>query len=218
MGSRRNSIQEAVRVIITRNPYLYRGLRMQVINYSAVARYIRDQVQDMAGAEVDPNTIVTAIMRFSREACREEPPQPEEALHGARFTIHTDVVDIMVRSGPREQAEVLELVSGMLRRGGKVRVFQFPESVRVLATSLEATELMQGLWQYEPRIMEGYAEVAIQLLNESSRFDRIALLTDLLFRHGIHLVDAFYTQDEIVLVIREEDASSAFELLRSVSR
>jgi hypothetical protein len=72
-------VQEAVRVIITQNPYLYRGLRMQVINYSAVARYIQDEVKILAGNEVDPNTIVTAIMRFSREASEEEIRQPESA-------------------------------------------------------------------------------------------------------------------------------------------
>ena len=86
MSSRRSSVQEAVRVIITQNPYLYRGLRMQVINYSAVARYIQDQVQDMAGNSVDPNTIVTAIMRFSREASEDELARPERVapLPGGR--------------------------------------------------------------------------------------------------------------------------------------
>jgi hypothetical protein len=48
--------------------------------------------------------------------------------------------------------------------------------------------------------------------------DRIALLTDLLFRNGVHMVDAFFTGDEMSLIIREEDASKAFEVLRSQTR
>jgi len=77
---------------------------------------------------------------------------------------------------------------------------------------------MQDLWQYDPSIKEGYAELNIQLAQETSRYDRIAMLTDLLFRHGVHLVDAFFSQTEISLIINEEDASTAFEVLRSQNR
>ena len=80
MSNRRRSVQEAVRVIITQNPYLYRGIRMQVINYSAAARYIQEDVEGLAGNQVDPNTIVTAIMRFSKEALMSPPRHGEHSM------------------------------------------------------------------------------------------------------------------------------------------
>ncbi|MFC1803478.1 hypothetical protein ACFL0D_05870 [Thermoproteota archaeon] len=215
MSSRRNSVQEAVRVIITKNPYLYRGLRMQVINYSAAARYIQDEVQNLAGNEVDPNTIVTAIMRFSREASAEEVRHPESALSGARFNLVTDIVDVTIQTSPQEQVSILELLQGLHKRGANIKVHQYQGSLKIITTSHEMPEFMQGLWQYEPSIREGYAELNIQLAHEISRYDRIAMLTDLLFRHGVHLVNAFFSQGEISLIINEEDASTAFEVLRS---
>jgi hypothetical protein len=218
MSSRRSSVQEAVRVIITKNPYLYRGLRMQVVNYSAVARYIQEQVQDMAGDEVDPNTIVTAIMRFSREASEEEIRQPESALHGARFSLVTDIVDVTMKTNPQEQFSILELLNSLQKRGANIKVHQYQESLKIITTSYEMPEFMKDLWQYNPVIREGYAELNIQLAQETSRYDRIAMLTDLLFRHGVHLVNAFFSQGEISLIIHEEDASTAFEVLRSQNR
>jgi hypothetical protein len=218
MSSRRSSVQEAVRVIITKNPYLYRGLRMQVVNYSAVARYIQEQVQDMAGDEVDPNTIVTAIMRFSREASEEEIRQPESALHGARFSLVTDIVDVTIKTNPQEQFSILELLNSLQKRGANIKVHQYQESLKIITTSYEMPEFMKDLWQYNPVIREGYAELNIQLAQETSRYDRIAMLTDLLFRHGVHLVNAFFSQGEISLIIHEEDASTAFEVLRSQNR
>jgi hypothetical protein len=218
MSSRRSSVQEAVRVIITKNPYLYRGLRMQVVNYSAVARYIQEQVQDMAGDEVDPNTIVTAIMRFSREASEEEIRQPESALHGARFSLVTDIVDVTIKTNPQEQFSILELLNRLQKRGANIKVHQYQESLKIITTSYEMPEFMKDLWQYNPVIREGYAELNIQLAQETSRYDRIAMLTDLLFRHGVHLVNAFFSQGEISLIIHEEDASTAFEVLRSQNR
>jgi len=218
MSSRRSSVQEAVRVIITQNPYLYRGLRMQVVNYSAVARYIQEQVQDMAGDEVDPNTIVTAIMRFSREASEEEIRQPESALHGARFSLVTDIVDVTIKTNPQEQFSILELLNRLQKHGANIKVHQYQESLKIITTSYEMPEFMKDLWQYNPVIREGYAELNIQLAQETSRYDRIAMLTDLLFRHGVHLVNAFFSQGEISLIIHEEDASTAFEVLRSQNR
>ena len=191
---------------------------MQVINYSAVARYIQDQVQDLAGNDVDPNTIVTAIMRFSRESTDEESGQPESALSGARFNLVTDIVDVTIHTSPQEQVSILEQLFDLQKKGANIKVHQYQNSLKIITTSYEMPGFMQDLWQYEPSLKEGYAELNIQLAQEASRYDRIAMLTDLLFRHGVHLVDAFFSQTEISLIINEEDASTAFEVLRSQNR
>ena len=191
---------------------------MQVINYSAVARYIQEQVQDLAGDEVDPNTIVTAIMRFSREASQEELRPPERALSGARFNLVTDIVDVTIKTNPQEQVTILELLNNQQKRGANIKIHQYQDSLKIITTSNEMTEFMKDLWQYNPIIREGYAEFNLQLAQETSRYDRIAMLTDLLFRHGVHLVNAFFSQTEISLIINEEDASTAFEVLRSQNR
>ncbi len=191
---------------------------MQVINYSAVARYIQDQVQDMAGNDVDPNTIVTAIMRFSREATEDELRQPESALSGARFNLVTDIIDVTIHTSPQEQVSILEQLYDLQKKGANIKVHQYQNSLKIITTSYEMPGFMQDLWQYDPSIKEGYAELNIQLAQEISRYDRIAMLTDLLFRHGVHLIDAFFSQTEISLIINEEDASTAFEVLRSQNR
>ncbi|MFH2110905.1 MAG: hypothetical protein ABIJ47_06555 [Candidatus Bathyarchaeota archaeon] len=218
MSIRRRSVQEAVRVIITQNPYLYRGIRMQVINYSAAARYIQEDVEDLAGNQVDPNTIVTAIMRFSREALDEAPSETRGALHGSRLNLVTDVKELSLKVSRREQTEIIETLMEHQKQGFPVRFHQFPGSLKVLTTGDAMTQLMQDLWQYEPALSEGYAELNITTAPGDDRYDRIALLTDLLFRNGVHMVDAFFTGDEISLVIHEEDASKAFEALRSQTR
>lgn len=218
MSNRRRSVQEAVRVIITQNPYLYRGIRMQVINYSAAARYIQGDVEDLAGNQVDPNTIVTAIMRFSREALEEAPSEQRGALYGSRLNLVTDVKELTLSVSRREQTEIIEALTEHQKQGLPIRFHQFPGSLKVLTTGEAMTQLMQDLWQYEPRLSEGYAELNINTAPGDDRYDRIALLTDLLFRNGVHMVDAFFTDDEISLVIHEEDASKAFEALRSQTR
>jgi len=218
MSSRRRSVQEAVRVIITQNPYLYRGIRMQVINYSAAARYIQEDVKGLAGDEVDPNTIVTAIMRFSKEALEGTPVESQGALYGSRLNLVTNVKELTLKVSRREQSEIIEGLLEHQKQGLAVRFHQLPGSLKIIATSEAMTQLMQDLWQYEPELGEGYAELSIATVPGDDRYDRIALLTDLLFRNGVHMVDAFFTGDEVSLILREEDASKAFEVLRSQTR
>jgi hypothetical protein len=191
---------------------------MQVINYSAVARYIQDQVKDMSGDEVDPNTIVTAIMRFSKEARAQEARPTEGALTGSRFNLVTDIVDIQIPSNAQEQASIIEQLSVLQKKGLNVRIHQYQGTLKVIATSEVMHEFMQDLWQYNPVVREGFAELNIVMAYDTSRYDRVALLTDLLFRHGVHLVNAFFSQGEISLIVNEEDASKAFEVLRSQTR
>jgi len=172
----------------------------------------------MAGNDVDPNTIVTAIMRFSREATEDELRQPESALSGARFNLVTDIIDVTIHTSPQEQVSILEQLYDLQKKGANIKVHQYQNSLKIITTSYEMPGFMQDLWQYDPSIKEGYAELNIQLAQETSRYDRIAMLTDLLFRHGVHLIDAFFSQTEISLIINEEDASTAFEVLRSQNR
>lgn len=218
MSRNKHTVQDAVRVIIARDPYLYRGLRMRVINYSAAARYIHEDVENLAGDQVDTNTIVTAIMRFSRETQHQRIRERRLPLTNSRLNLVTDVKELTIKASPRDQVEIIEQLLDLQRRGLRVKFHQFPGSIKVITTSEAITEIMQSLWQYEPEVGEGYAELNITVLDSANRMDRIALLTDLLFRNGVHMVDAFFTGDEMSLIIREEDASKAFDVLRSQTR
>jgi hypothetical protein len=188
---------------------------MQVVNYSAAARYIHEEVENLAGNDVDPNTIVTAIMRFSREAIEAQPLEHRGALHGSRLNLETDIKDVTIRASRREQVDIVKQLTELQSQGLKLRFHQFPDSLKIVTTSEAMTQIMQDLWQYEPEIREGYTELNISMAQGDDRYDRIALLSDLLFRNGVHLVDAFFSGDEASLIIREEDASKAFEVLRS---
>jgi hypothetical protein len=40
-------------------------------------------------------------------------------------------------------------------------------------------------------------------------------VAEILHNNGIELQNAFFSQDDIILVLREEDASKAYEVLRA---
>lgn len=213
--SRRRSVQDAVRIVINQNPYLYRGVRMRVVNYSALARYIHNEVETIAGENIDPNTIVTAIMRFSNESTRVTPSEPQGIFHGSRLNLETGISEVTVQSTQNEQPLLLEKLASMQSAGIQFRIHQFPTSVKLTVHTEYLNELRPHLEEYDVSSTGGLAELNLRLQSNVRNVDRIALISDLMFRNGVHMVDAFYSPHEINLILRDEDASKAFEVLRA---
>ena len=59
------SVPEVVREIITRNRSVYDCMKMDLINYTALAVKIQPDVEKTLGNSVNLNTIVVAIKRYA---------------------------------------------------------------------------------------------------------------------------------------------------------
>ena len=72
------SVPEVVREIITRNRSVYDCMKMDLINYTALAVKIQPEIERILGNSVNLNTIVVAIKRYAdsfeiKEEVKEEP-------------------------------------------------------------------------------------------------------------------------------------------------
>jgi hypothetical protein len=188
---------------------------MKVINYSAVARFIRSDVENIAGNRVDPNTIVTAIMRFSNEVESLEEMEQRSFFRGVRLSLETGVVLVNVYIGQLEQPRFITQILELQMKGYNIKIHQFSGSIRIVTFADQLPDILETLSGIRYEVKERFAELKINMGGEDRRIDRIALLTDLLFRNGVHLINAFYTQSEISLIIREEDSSKAIDVIRN---
>jgi len=60
----------------------------------------------------------------------------------------------------------------------------------------------------------GLAKIRIQV-PEQNRADVVSYVTEILHRNGIELVDALFSRDGIVLILKEDQAPIAYEKLRT---
>ena len=214
--SGRSSVQDAVRVIVTRNPYLYRGLRMRVVNYSALARFIQEDVETIFGEGVDPNTIVTAVMRLSNQAFQEL-EEPLSPLSGARLNLVTGVSLVTVQAPPVRHAEVISCILALGAFDSyMMSLHQFSGGIRLMTNSPDADRLRAELGDLAVEVEHGYAEIRIRLPPDQER--GVTVIVDALAQGGVYAVDASYAREDVSLVVREEDASRAFEALRPLTR
>jgi len=212
------SVPEAVRYIISRNPHLYACIKMRVLNYNAVADLIQPEVEEMVGKKVNPNTIVAALVRYANTLSQEtDTTNPLEALKKARFTLTTGVTDVTIQVPLADQNEILKKVFDLLGESevSHVNIFKTPDHLKIIMSVEDFEKIRRELNGIDVDYDEGYARLAITVPAEEEEVaDILNYITDNLYRSGIKSLDGFFSYDDIVLILRESDASKAFDILR----
>ncbi len=80
------SVPEVVRDIITRNRSVYDCMKMDVINYTALAVKIQPEVEKQLGNKIHLNTIVVAIKRYADSFEADQGITDEPVLKDARLS------------------------------------------------------------------------------------------------------------------------------------
>ena len=88
------SVPEVVREIITRNRSIYDCMKMDLINYTALAVKIQPEIEKILGNSVNLNTIVVAIKRYADSFEVKEEVKEEPVLKNARLALTDGIMDI----------------------------------------------------------------------------------------------------------------------------
>ncbi len=191
---------------------------MRVVNYSALARYIQGEVESTFGNEVDPNTIVTAIMRLSNQVL--EPEEPRSPLSGGRINLITGISEVFIPAPPVKHTEIVNRLTSLGAFDSySVSLHQTRKGVRILTNAPDAERLAGELKEYEAEMHGGLAELHFGLPPQLEGVEGVlTLVVDVLAQNGVHAVDISLSGGEISVVLREDDASRAFEALRNLAR
>ena len=93
--------------------------------------------------------------------------------------------------------------------------FRMANSFRVLTEDLAGIrEIFGALGNAEDKFSTGLAKIKILISPDQSRTDVASYVAQVLHSNGIEPVNAFFSQDNIIIVLNEKDASRAYEILR----
>lgn len=214
------SVPEAVRTIVTGNQHIYNCLRMGLINYTALANKIKPEVEVLVGLEVNLNTVVVAIKRFADSVEKAESEDSRaEGFRDAKISLTGGIVDVDLEMMDRFDKEVSELLQRLFDYDPSFRLFQSENSIRIFADDLKE---IRDLFSYVSKkfdvdLRKGFAKISVKMpIEPDMKLSLISLISDVLYRNGIRLHDAFFGHDEILLVVDEEVAAKAYEILRSL--
>ena len=210
------SVPEAVREIITRNRSVYDCMKMDIINYTALAVKIQAEVERMLGNPVNLNTIVVAIKRYADSFEHKDDIKDESILKNARLSLTDGIMDIKISVRDLGLQNAASLMDKFSKISQDYEFFRLSDTFRVLTEDIDDVRRMfESLPNSENLFSTGLAKIKITVPKEENRSDVVSYVAEVLHENGIELVNAFFSQDNIILVLNENEASRAYEILRS---
>lgn len=229
------SVPDAIREIITRNRSIYDCMRMDLINYTALAVRIQPEVERVLGGPVNLNTVVVAIKRYAdRLSALEDAAKREESvLKNARVVLTDGMMDIRFSAEEFDRlGGAPEMLAKFAKMGGNYEFFRLSDSFRFLAEDMEdVREMFRGMlrkeataggrggYEEEGMFSTGLAKIRIVLPSAtragSGPSDIVSHVAEILHAAGIEIVNAYFGQDGITVILREKDAARAYGVLRA---
>ena len=208
------SVPEVVREIITRNRSIHDCMKLDVINYTALAVKIQPEVEKQLGNSVHLNTIVVAIKRFGDSFVSSENITDEPVLKNARLSMTDRIMGMQWTMKDLLDQDMAKMFAEAEKAFSNSEFFRLGDSFRVLTDDSDDTRRVFQSFPKENLYSSGLAKIKISV-PEQNRADVVSYVTEILHQNGIELIDALFSQDGIVLILKEDQAPFAYEKLRS---
>ncbi len=210
------SVPEVVREIITRNRSVFDCMKMDLINYTALAVKIQPEVERQLGNSVNLNTIVVAIKRYSDTFEQKDAISEEPVLKDARLSVTDGMMDVRI---PRDGFRIAD-ASSLFEKFSKIdpdyEFFRMGDSFRFLTEDLaDIRKLLESLPNAQSKFSTGLTRISIGIPAGQNRSDVGSYVADVLHANGIEWDDAYFSKDKMIITLTSKDASRAYDILRS---
>jgi hypothetical protein len=222
------SVSRAIRDILFSNSLYIESLKLGIANYTALAVKIKPEVEKIVGSEVNVNTIVVSIKRIADTIQQQQQSEEElkilqdekEIISGARISLTGSILDVEFD----KEIENIEKIFDLFNRESDIRfnIFQSKNHLKLFIENISEIKKILGNNAQNvigPRsIKEGVSMITISLpLHENElkkTYQLLSMVSNILYNNQIILHNAFFTPNEIVLIISDNDAAKVYELLR----
>jgi aspartokinase len=210
------SMPEVVKEIITRNRSIYDCMKMDLINYTALAVKIQPEIERILGNSVNLNTVVVAIKRYSDSFEIKEEVKEESVLKNARLALTDGIMDIKFSIKDSNEIDPMAILEKFSKVTNNYEFFRISDSFRFLAEDMEdIRQIFSNVSNRDDMFSTGLAKIRISIPTSQNQSDVVSYVAEVLHANGIELVNAFFSQDSIVIILNEKNSSRAYDILHS---
>ncbi|PJC51238.1 MAG: hypothetical protein CO032_00530 [Nitrosopumilales archaeon CG_4_9_14_0_2_um_filter_34_16] len=210
------SIPEVVREIITRNRSIYDCMKMDLINYTALAVKIQPEIERILGNSVNLNTVVVAIKRFADSFEIKDQVKEESVLKNARLSLTDGIMDIRFSIKDSNEMDPMVILDKFSKITSNYEFFRVSDSFRFLTEDMEdIRQIFSSISERDDLFSTGLAKIRISIPTSQNQSDVVSYVAEVLHANGIELVNAFFSQDNIIIILNEKDSSRAYDILHS---
>ena len=198
------SLAQECRDVASRYPFVLDGLREGVVNYRAVARHIKPEVENRVGRDVDIEAVTTAVRRYGEELQDDDDGEgARSVLADSRVSLRGNVVSITAT----EYGDLPDVE-------GFVHLVRGRDYTTVVVDDDEADAVGDAI---EGEVVERVGDLTcITVESPDEIVDVPGVLTRMVSRFSseeINIVDITSCYTETIIVVEKRDAVKALETL-----
>jgi uncharacterized metal-binding protein len=215
------SVSEIVREEIDCTPFLRTALEMNLLNYSALARFLTTKIQEKYGRRVNKESIVVAAIRYQKEMVKIKLSERlKRGISECNLSMRSDIIDLTLHKTYQIQ-EIVNDFSKKIdwKKGGIMFVVQGRAEVEIILDKISYNEIKEALPE-ETIINEvhGLSTISIHQPNSELTFvpGFYAILLNNLAMNDINILEIMSTLTEMIIVVSQKQASKSFEILNEL--
>jgi hypothetical protein len=200
------------------------ALVLGIANYTALAERIKPEIERLIGSKVNLNTIVVAIKRFAdalekRNRQQQQNDNTQLTAAKAKMSLTDSIIDIdfQKENNDDDNDALARILDEFFEQDSRYNLFQTDSHFSLLTEDADEIRRMvsDAIQKFDGRIREGLSKITVSLTpDDPSRYHILSLVSNILYNHQIPIHSAFFTTNEMVLILSDKDAAKAYDLIR----
>lgn len=205
---------KATEEYIRGHPIIKECLAKGLVNYSALARLIADDLK--IGKQSSFDAILVACRRYAEKAGTEKGLEGRimKILKNSRFRMKNKVA-VVVFGGKVPLVKLTEFAAAISEAGEQFHIIQGSDTVTIVTAEYFMQEAKRRFAPYIESSRSGLVEIMLKSGKEIETTPGVvACIISPLAEHGINVLEMASSWTDTLLVIEEKDAAKAMELLK----
>ena len=191
-------------------------MKMDLINYTALAVKIQPEIEKILGNSVNLNTVVVAIKRYADSFEIKDEVKEEPVLKNARLALTDGIMDIKFSIKDSNEMDPMAILDKFSKITSNYEFFRLSDSFRFLTEDMDdIRQIFNNVSNKDEMFNTGLAKIRISIPGSQNQSDVVSYVAEVLHANGIELVNAFFSQDNIIIILNGKDASRAYDILHS---
>jgi len=213
------TIPEVVAKIVRRSPYLDEALARGIINLSALARFIKPDVEREAMKEVKDGAVIIALNRLSRKTARRTRRMKSMFRNAPDLTVRSNLMEMTLANAEHlilRQKKLLDLIGA---KPGLFLTVTRGINETTLIASRELKDLILAVFKGARVIdrIENLSSITVLLPQGTAHVPGVFhyILKSLAWE-GLNVVEVVSTLNEFTIVMEDKTIDQAFSLIKKL--
>lgn len=216
------TISEAVKDLLTQLPFLEEALSDNLVNVSSLARKLLPDIEKKLKKPVKEGAVIMAINRLAPNYYHKINIGIKDFVtHLGDFTVRSDLVDYTYANTESLRKKQSIILNQLENQSGVFYTFSQGVNETTIIVSDSQETLMDELFKTEILISKktDLATITMGLPVENTEISGFYyfILKNLAWE-GVNIMDVISTTNEFTIVVKEEDITRAFSILRRIKK